>query len=87
MPRHESQQIELFETSLFLVGGCKVYLQNIRQLVRLLPESEWKVATTIDKNVTEALKRTARAQVIATELADVIGYKYLRRKEKKQCRK
>lgn len=87
MPRRESQQIELFETSLFLVGGCRVYMQNIRQLVRLLPESEREVAVAIDKNVTEALKQMTRAQVIATELADIIGYKYLRRKEKKKCQK
>ena len=82
MPRRESKQFELFETGLFLVGGCRVYLHNIRKLVRLLPESEREVAVAIDKNVTEALKQTARAQIAACELAGEVGYKYLREKEK-----
>lgn len=83
MPRRESEQFRLFETGLFLVGGTRCYLQNIRRLLVLLPESEHDIAAAIDKNLTEAMKQVARAQMAATELADCIGYKYLRKGEKK----
>lgn len=44
MPRRESKQHELFETGLFLVGGCQPYLRNIGDLARLLPPGEADVA-------------------------------------------
>jgi len=83
MPRRESKQHELFETGLFLVGGCQPYLRNIGDLVRLLPPGEADVAQAIAQNVHAAQKQISRAQLVLCELADVIGYKYLRRKEKK----
>lgn len=83
MPPRESEQFALFETGLFLVGGCQPYLRNIGELVRLLPRGEGDIASAIDRNAIEALKRTTRAQKAVSELADVVGYKYLRRKERK----
>ena len=82
MKRREAEQFKLFETGLFLVGGTKCYLLNIRRLLVLLPESERDITRAIDLNVTDALKQVARAQIAASELSDCIGYKYLRKKEK-----
>lgn len=83
MPRRESRQHELFETGLFLIGGCQPYLRNISDLLHLLSASDADVARAIAQNVHAAQKQVSRAQLILCELADVIGYKYLRRKEKK----
>lgn len=86
MPRRESEQFKLFETGLFLAGGCGPYLNNVRQLVRLLPSSEHDIAEAIEQNIIEIQRHIRRTQIILSEFADVIGYQYLR-KEKKQCRK
>lgn len=83
MPRPESEQFVLFETGLFLTGGCGPYLNNIRQLARMLPASEYDIAEAIDQNAIEAQRHIRRTQVVLSELSEVIGYKYLRRKEKR----
>lgn len=55
----------------------------IRQLVRLLPLTEHDIAQAIDQNAVEAQRHVRRVQIVLSELAEVIGYKYLRRKERK----
>lgn len=79
MPRQRTEQFELFETGLFLIGGARVYLRNIMELARMLLPAESDIASSIDKNAILAIRHIERAQAKQSKLAEVIGYEYLRK--------
>lgn len=86
MPRQETEEYVLFETLQFEVAGIRLYLRNIAELVRLLPQSERDIAHAIDRNVYAAQRRVSQAIRSHSEFAEVVRYKHLR-KEKSKCQK
>lgn len=82
MPRHDSLQMELFETYLFQTGAIRPYLRNIMELARLLSPAERDVAAAIDRNAVAGLRQVARAMKTHGRYAEVVGYKHLRRENR-----
>ena len=78
MPRKESKQLVLIETYLCQVGSVKAYTRNIEELARLIGPADRDLAREIDKTAKLIRKKALEAIATHSELAECVGYKYLR---------
>jgi len=78
VPRHEPKQRILFETYLCQVGAVKAYTKNIRELCRMIAPGDRDLARAIDKNAKLVQRKAKEAIATHSELAECVGYKYLR---------
>ena len=80
-PRREPEQLMLFETYLCQVGAVRAYVQNIRQLVRMLPPAELDIAGSIERNALLIEQKALAAVRTHSEFVAAVGYKHLRKEK------